>query len=296
MADQANPSPDQQTQPTGNNTPQANVPGQQAQQPPSQQPQTPQNPPAQQQQPRADDWHNRYNGLQQVHQQTVEQLRQAQALLQQNQQHAGTLEQQLQQANEQQGQLSQNYEQLQQQAAAAQSENAFWNLVSTEYQDLLPLANVLQRNDDPDVQRQILNTARQTVGAQIQQQTQAGLRAAFAGATPGATPPAGGMPGQEPSYEEVMEHVMDDNLARTNPQEHERWMEIYRNHSQMNYESLGLGPFVDPTPNHYQTRAQMLGQQQQSDNPRQQAAPQAPDLAPNDPSSYNPFLQGGGQG
>jgi hypothetical protein len=58
-----------------------------------------------------------------------------------------------------------------------------------------------------------------------------------------------------------MEHVMDDNLARNNPEEYERWMEIYRNHPEMGYESLGLGAFVDPTPNHYQTRRQMVEQE-----------------------------------
>ena len=230
--------------------------------------------PSQQQQtapPQGQDWHTRYNGLQQVHQTTVQELRQVQQQLAQQQQHAGTLEQQLTDLQDTQSQLTQTQQEAAQQLTAAQQENQFWRLVSSDqYRSLLPFAEFIQRSPDAEQQEQILQGMLARMGGTVQEQATQIVQNQLAGAVPGATMPISQAMPQTPSYEEVMEHVLDDTLAREHPEEWQRWYDIYQNHPEMNYESLGLGPWQDPTPNHYQTRRQAVVQEG-----RQRTTPQA---------------------
>lgn len=136
----------------------------------------------------AENWEERFKGLQRLYQQTVQQVQALQGQLGQQSQHAATLEQQLTQATDGLTQTNQTMTTLQTQLAQAARENQFWSLVTTEYRDLVPMATVIQRADTPDAQRQILNAARAalggTVGAVVQQQ----VAQAFQGVTPGASP------------------------------------------------------------------------------------------------------------
>ena len=245
--------PDQQpatgTQPTGAVQPQpqtsaAPSPGQQA------------NPP---QSDPATDWEKRYKGLQSLHQQTLQQAQQAQASLTELQQRAGTLEQQLGTTMEERTALATSQEQLNAQLVAAQQENQFWTLVTSEFPALAQVAPYIQRAPDAEQQREILTKLAQTMGAQATQQAHQQIAQNFAGATPGATPVAGGNP-MTPSYEDVMAHVMDSELQRSNPTEYAKWWAIYEEHPQMNYQSLGLGEFHDPFQTHYQSMQRAQGQ------------------------------------
>jgi chromosome segregation ATPase len=239
MAD-ATQAPDQQAQPTGDQQDAGQTPDQQAQSQTQQQ-----QPPAQQQQQQSGaDWHNRYNGLQQVHQQTVEELRRAQALLQQNQQHAGTLEQQLQQTQGERGELQQSVEQMQQELSQLRQENEYRSLLQSEYPELLPFANVLQRAADPDAQREILENARQAMGSQVQQQATQTIQQQFEGVTPGVAPQVG-QQGGVPQYDKA--HVLEQlDRHRPGTPEYERWKTIWENH-----------PENTPLP-HHQARVQEL--------------------------------------
>ena len=221
-----------------------NVAGQQVEQPTATGAgeQTPAQPASQAQAAPREDWHVRYNGLQQVHQQTVEQLRQAQALLQQNSQHAGTLEQQLSQVNEERTGLTQNLEQAQTQLTQFQQENQFWNLVSSEYPDLFPLASVLQRVSDPEQQRQVLQTARERMGGTVQQQVTQQVAQQFAGVTPGVTPPAQQPQNQFPPKEEVLRQ-MDMHTPGT--AEYQRWKSVWDRHPENSPATLNPN-FQDP--------------------------------------------------
>lgn len=225
--------------------------------PPPPAPTTPVTPQATpQSQPAAgDDWHARYNGLQRAHQATVEQLNAASTDRQQLTQHAEALEQQMQALQAQAQTLAATQAAQAEALAQAQSDNQFWQMVNTdEYRQLAPFAEFIQRADTPEAQKAILDGMASRMGGQIAASADAVVRNQFSGITPAASVPATTPTQQAPSYEEVMEHVMDDNLARNNPTEHAKWMEIYNQHAEMNYESLGMGKFNDPTPNHYQTR------------------------------------------
>ncbi len=191
------------------------------------------------------EWHNRYNGLQQVHQNTVAQLQQAQALLQQNSQHTGTLEQQLTVTQAEQATQAQTLGDAQQQLAGLQTENAFWQLVSNEYTDLLPIANVLQRNPDADAQRAILNTARASLGNTVQQQAQTQVAQAFQGVTPAGVPPALQAQNQMPSKESLIQQL---DALRPGTPEYNKVKALWDRHPENGPQ--GLNPnFVDPMRN-----------------------------------------------
>lgn len=272
MSEQAQ-APGQQAQenvqPTGN-SPQTTQAQPQAQASPS--PGQQESPQAQPEQQQTDTWQTRYNGLQRVHQQTVEQLRGLQQQAEQATEHAGTLEQQLAETQQTARQAQEQLGATQSQLEEAQREAAFWNMVNTEYADLATVAGFVQRMATPDEQRQVFQELRQRLGSQVAQQADQQVRQNFEGATPGASPVPGGN-AMTPSYADVMEHVMDAELQRNNPQEHERWMQIYRTHPQMNYESLGLGDFHDPFQTHYQSMQRAQGQTPAPRN--QQHQPQA---------------------
>ncbi|NIV33083.1 MAG: hypothetical protein GWN58_27640 [Anaerolineae bacterium] len=231
-------------------------------------PQTPQ--PTQQQQ--EDSWQARYQGLQRVHQQTVQDLRALRQEAAQAQQHAGTLEQQLQQVQTDAQTAQQQLDAQNTQLLDAQREAGFWSLVNQEYPDLAQFAALVQRMPTPDQQRQVLNQLRERLSTQVAQQANQQVAQNFAGATPGASPVPGGNP-LTPSYGEVMEHALDWNLARNNPEEHQRWMEIWENHPEMTHESLGQGPFIDPFASHIDSRAQMLARQSGQQQPNQRQVP-----------------------
>jgi len=238
-------------------------------------------------------------GLQQSLEAQVLRNRDLEAQATQQSTYQQTLEAQLRSIQEQLTQQATQLGTYQQGAAAAQQQNQFWTLLSRDYSDLVPLAESLRMVDDEAGQRAIFETARQRIGGAIQNQTSLNVAAAFRGATPGTVPSLLNAPRpQLPSYEETMEHVMDDNLARNNPDEWQRWYEIYQSHPQMNYESLGLGAFVDPTPNHYRTRADLIAQQA-GQPPTTPPIPQTP-LAPTVPigswAPSGPFYQEPGNG
>ena len=192
--------------------------------------------------PPGEDWHKRYVGLQQGYQETVEDLKKAQALLQQYSQHAGTLEQQLAQTQQERGSLTQNLEQTQVQLGQFQQETQFWNIVSNEFPDLFALASVLQRVTDPAQQRQILQTARERMGGTVTQQVNRQVSQQFAGVTPGASPPAQQPLNQFPAKEEVLRQL---DINPINSPEYKRWKEVWERHPENNPASLNPG-FVDP--------------------------------------------------
>jgi hypothetical protein len=196
-------------------------------QPPAQP--TPPSPPAQptppqpgEQQPTAD-WHTRYNGLQQTHQNTVEELKKAQALLQQYSQHAGTLEQQLNASQDGHVQTAEQLQQSQGSLATAQRENQFWNLVATEFPTLMRLAPDITRVDDIEQQREVLKRVASVVGASVQQQANAQVAQALGGVTPGATPPVGG---GAPQFDrgDVYEKLL---ASRPGTPEYAKWKKIW---------------------------------------------------------------------
>lgn len=214
-----------------------------------------------------DTWEARYRGQQRVLQQTVEELRGVQQQAQEATQYAGTLEQQLGETQQAAQTAQQQLTQAQQELAVAQREAGFYSIINAEFPDLAQLAPYIQRAESPDAQRQILTELRQRLGAQVTQQAAQQVAQNYAGATPGTSPVPGGNP-LTPTYGEVMDHVLDDNLARDDPDTWAKWWKIYQSHPEMNYESLGLGPFHDPFATHIQAREAMLAGQAGQQQPR----------------------------
>jgi hypothetical protein len=175
------------------------------------------------------------------------------------------------QALAQQG--AQQLEAMRQQAATAQIEAAYQQLVAQEFPDLIGIAPALQRAPTPDLQRQILQGVRAQIQGTASQQATQQVQSQMAGVTPGAAPAPGHQPATQPTYEEVMNVVMDETLYRRDPATYNAWMEIYRNHPGMTHESLGTGPWQDPIPNHYRSMAAAQGLQPASLSAR--PAPQA---------------------
>jgi len=205
-------------------------------------PQAPQTQPAATPAVPGDDWHARYNGLQQAHQTTVGELQRAQALLQQNSQHAGTLEQQLVTVQAERGTLTQTVGEAQQQLAGLQVENNYWNLISTEFADLFPIASVLQRTGDLDAQRAILTTARERLGNTVQTQTQQQVAQAFQGVTPAVSPSAQPATSQFPPKEDLLRAMDAESVGS---KEYQRLKAIWDRHPESGPQ--GLNPnFVDP--------------------------------------------------
>lgn len=208
-----------------------NTAGQQAEQPTAPQggagTSTPAQPVSQAQAPPETDWRARFTGLQPLYQDAVSQLKQTQALLNQQSQHQATLEQQLTQVQQERSGLNQTLEQAQAQLNQFQQETQFWNLVSSEYPDLFPLASVLQRVSDPEQQRQILQVARDRLGGQVQQQVTRQVAQNFAGVTPGASPMAQQPQNQLPTKEEVLT-ALDRHPVGS--EEYRRWWAIWERH------------------------------------------------------------------
>ena len=146
-------------------------------------------------------------------------------------------------------------------AQQAQIDSQFFGLLTTTYQDLIPIAAGLQRVADPEAQTAILDAVRAGLNGQVTQAAAAQVAQQFAGATLAAAPLTLGQAGQPPlpSYAEVMTKVMDDDLAKRDPVEYQKWYEIYNNHPNMGAASLGMGEFRDPFANPYHTRQQAAG-------------------------------------
>jgi hypothetical protein len=240
--------------------------------------------------------HKRFAGVQQALEQQVLRNRELEGTVGQQSQYQQTLETQLRSLQEQMNTQAQQLQQFQTVATEAQRQNQFWTLLSKDFPELVPLATTFRVVDDEAGQRQIFEQARQTIGSVIQRTASQQVANTFLGVTPGMPATMFGAPTPGiPSYAEVMEHVMDDNLAKNNPDEWNRWYQIYQNHPEMNYESLGLGKFENPIPNHYQSRAAHVAQQGQ---PPQQIpqTPQAPTVPIGSWVPSGPFHQEGGNG
>jgi hypothetical protein len=133
------------------------------------------------------------------------------------------LEQQLGTLQSEHSQTAQQLTELQAQQVQLQTENQFWNIVATEFPQLMQLAPTLQRNADADQQREIFKTAASIVGATIQAQTQAQVQQAMAGVVPGASPPAGGA---APQYDRESVALKLDELT-PGTTEYNRYMKIW---------------------------------------------------------------------
>jgi hypothetical protein len=169
------------------------------------------------------DYKARFTGLQQVHQNTVQQLKDAQALLQQSSQHSGTLEQQLGSLQAEHQQSTQQLGELQAQQTQLQTENQFWNLVATEFPQLMPLAQGIQRVPDVEQQRQILTGQAQVLARLVQNQSAAQVTQALEGVVPGASPPAGG---GAPQYDrETVARKLEETVPGT--PEYKNWKRIW---------------------------------------------------------------------
>lgn len=211
-----------------------------------------------------------YQELQQVHTQTIGDLTAQREQAQAAQEAAQAATGELSQAQKALAQHQQALAETRAQAQQAMQEAAYWQLVQSQYPDLLPFANTIARAGTVEQQVQLLDSFREALGQRTQQGVRQGVAENFAGVTPtgGGESPAAAQ--QEYTYGEIVGNVMNDELARSQPEVHQAWLELYRQ-SPVTGPSSMRSPgqeFNDPYENDFQARQRLAGQQPAALNQR----------------------------